>query len=144
ICKFAGLLQKGAYDLRLAAFAPRLTRIEQGIELVRELRGLPGERHRVRARILPLALELAAPFFVRPSNCRDYAASAGSSTRNSGYQRRKAEPNSWLSVLTRVCKSRWAPRLVHCIDCRFTNRLLSTALTVDSTKAVEILIPFRY
>ena len=60
------------------------------------------------------------------------------------YQRRKAEPNSWLSVLTRVCKSKCAPRLVHCMDCRFTKRLLSTELTADSTNAVEIVSPFRY
>src|SRR5207245_2792180 len=49
----------------------------------------------------------------------DYAASAVSSTCKSGYQRQKVEANSLLSVLTRVCNSKGAPRLVHCIDCFF-------------------------
>jgi hypothetical protein len=74
----------------------------------------------------------------------DYAARADSSSRRSGYQWRKVEPSSWLSVLMRVCRSRCAPRLVHCMDCFLTNRLLSTELTVDSTNAVEIVSPRRY
>src|SRR5262249_24286253 len=74
----------------------------------------------------------------------EYAASAVSSTCKPGYQPRKVEANSWLSVLTRVCKSTGAPRLVHGLDCFLTKRLLSTELTVDSTNAVAIVSPFRY
>jgi hypothetical protein len=73
----------------------------------------------------------------------DYAASAVSSTCKPGYQRRKVEANSWLSVWTRACNNKCAPRLVHCMDWRFTNRLLSTKLTVDSTNAVAIVSPRR-
>jgi hypothetical protein len=35
----------------------------------------------------------------------------------------------------RVCSRRCAPRGVHCICCRFANRLPMTVFTVDSTKA---------
>src|SRR5712692_760264 len=77
-------------------------------------------------------------------NVGDYAARAVFSSGKSGYQRRKVEGNSLFSVLTRVCSSKCAPRLVHCIDWRFTKRLLSTKLTVDSTNAVEIVSPHRY
>jgi hypothetical protein len=35
------------------------------------------------------------------------------------------------------------PAGVHCICCFFTMRLLITWLTVDSTKAVLIVSPFR-
>lgn len=56
----------------------------------------------------------------------DHAARAASSIRKSGYQRRKVEDSSLFRVLTRVCKSKCAPRLLHCIDCCFTKRLLST------------------
>src|SRR5215471_7977699 len=71
----------------------------------------------------------------------DYAARAISSLWKSGYQCRKVTANSLLSVWVRVCSSKCAPRLVPCIDCRFTKRLLSTELTVDSTNAVEIVSP---
>jgi hypothetical protein len=56
----------------------------------------------------------------------DHAARAVSSTCKAGYQWRKVEASSLFSVLTRVCRSRCAPRLVHCIDCFFTKRLLIT------------------
>jgi hypothetical protein len=56
----------------------------------------------------------------------DYAARALSSSCKSGYHRRKVKANLLLSVLTRACNSKCAPRLVHCIDCFLTNRLLST------------------
>lgn len=39
---------------------------------------------------------------------------------------------------------RCAPRSVHCICCFFTNRLLTTWLSVDSTNAVLILSPCRH
>jgi hypothetical protein len=59
-------------------------------------------------------------------NVGDYAARAVFSIGKSGYQRRKVEGNSLFSVLTRVCSSKCAPRLVHCIDWRLTKRLLIT------------------
>src|SRR5262245_6658067 len=40
----------------------------------------------------------------------DYAASARSATCMSGYQRLNTEPDARLSVLTRVCSSKCAPR----------------------------------
>jgi hypothetical protein len=43
----------------------------------------------------------------------------------------------------RTCRSRWAPFGVHCICCRLAKRLLSTALTVDSTKPVAMGSPCR-
>ena len=44
-------------------------------------------------------------------------------------------------VLVRVCRSRWAPCLDHGIGCFLAKRRLTTRLTVDSTKAVEIRSP---
>ena len=41
--------------------------------------------------------------------------SSSSSTGKSGYQWRKTALRSWLSILTRICSSRWAVRFVHCI-----------------------------
>jgi len=38
----------------------------------------------------------------------------------------------------RVCKRRCAPRRVHCICCFLANRLLTTRLTVASTKVEEM------
>src|SRR3954462_6107778 len=46
-------------------------------------------------------------------------------------------------ALVRVCGSRWAPCLDHCICCFLAKRQLTTRLTVDSTKAVEIRSPVR-
>src|SRR5271168_593719 len=42
-------------------------------------------------------------------------------------------------MLVRVCSNRCAPRRVHCICCFLTNRLLTTWLIVDSTKAKAVL-----
>jgi hypothetical protein len=72
-----------------------------------------------------------------------YAATGISSTSRSmsGYQRLKMAPNSPLSVRTRVCNNKWAPSLDHCICCFLQNRLLTTSLTVDSTKPVAIASP---
>src|SRR5262249_14922432 len=72
-----------------------------------------------------------------------YAATEISSTSRSmsGYQRLKMAPNSPLSVRTRVCNNKWAPSLDHCICCFLQNRLLTTSLTVDSTKPVAIASP---
>src|SRR6266705_3777481 len=69
-----------------------------------------------------------------------YAATEISSTSRSmsGYQRLKMAPNSPLSVRTRVCNNKWAPSLDHCICCFLQNRLLTTSLTVDSTKPIAI------
>src|SRR6266853_1409579 len=74
----------------------------------------------------------------------DQAASGNSSTSISGYQRLNTVLNSRLSVLTRVCNSRCAPRLLHCICCFLQKRLLTTWFTVDSTKPVAIASPLRY
>src|SRR3954447_11867768 len=41
-------------------------------------------------------------------------------------------------VWVRVCRSKWAPALDHCICCFLAKRLPTTRLTVDSVKAVEI------
>src|SRR6267143_701188 len=71
----------------------------------------------------------------------DQAASGNSSTSISGYQRLNTVPSSRLSVLTRVCNSRCAPRLLHCICCFLQKRLLTTWFTVDSTKPVAIASP---
>ena len=62
---------------------------------------------------------------------------------NFGYQRRNRSSRSSLRTLVLVCSKRWAPRSVHCIFCFLTNRLLTTWLIVDSTKAVEIVSPCR-
>src|SRR6266446_4822440 len=72
-----------------------------------------------------------------------YAAIGISSTSRSisGYQRLKMAPNSPLSVRTRVCNNKCAPSLDHCICCFLQNRLLTTSLTVDSTKPVAIASP---
>src|SRR5262245_58361457 len=72
-----------------------------------------------------------------------YAATGISSTSRSmsGYQRLKMAPSSPLSVRTRVCNNKWAPSLDHCICCFLQNRLLTTSLTVDSTKPVAIASP---
>src|SRR2546425_932649 len=73
-----------------------------------------------------------------------YAATEISSTSRSmsGYQRLKMAPNSPLSVRTRVCNNKWAPSLDHCICCFLQKRLLTTSLTVDSTKPVAIASPW--
>jgi hypothetical protein len=49
-----------------------------------------------------------------------------------------------FETLVRVCSNRCAPRRVHCICCFLTNRLLTTWLIADSTKAVLIVSPCRY
>src|SRR5712691_8190834 len=85
-----------------------------------------------------------AQFIGEHGEAGDEAASASSSTCISGYQRLNTEPNSWLSVLTRVCNSRCAPRFDHCICCFLQNRLLTTWFTVDSTKPVAMASPLRY
>ena len=74
----------------------------------------------------------------------DYAATGISSTSRSmsGYQRLKMTPSSPFSVRTRVCNNEWAPSLDHCICCFLQNRLLTTSLTVDSTKPVAIASPW--
>src|SRR2546423_12215318 len=59
----------------------------------------------------------------------------------SGYQRLKIAPSSPFSVRTRVCNSKCAPSLDHCICCFLQNRLLTTSFTVDSTKPVAIASP---
>src|SRR2546428_13738421 len=73
-----------------------------------------------------------------------YAATEISSTSRSmsGYQRLKMAPNSPLSVRPRVCNNKWAPSLDHCICCFLQNRLLTTSLTVDSTKPIAIASPW--
>src|SRR5712692_2807640 len=70
----------------------------------------------------------------------DYADACISSTSTSmsGYQRLKMAPNSPSSVFTRICSNKCAPDLDHCICCFLQNRLLTTSLTVDSTKPVAI------
>src|SRR5260370_30902035 len=60
---------------------------------------------------------------------------------NFGYQWRNTSSRSSLSTFVLVCSKRWAPRSVHCICCFLTNRLLTTWLIVDSTKAVLIVSP---
>src|SRR5215472_13984519 len=60
-----------------------------------------------------------------------------------GYQRLKMPDNSPFSVRTRVCNSRCAPSLDHCICCFLQNRLLTTSFTVDSTNPVAIDSPLR-
>src|SRR5271166_4901639 len=62
---------------------------------------------------------------------------------NFGYQRRNRSSRSSLRTLVLVCSKRWAPRSVHCICCFLTNRLLTTWLIVDSTKAVLMVSPCR-
>src|ERR671935_219218 len=74
----------------------------------------------------------------------DQAASGNSSTSISGYHRLNTVPSSRLSVLTRVCNSKCAPRLLHCIYCFLQKRLLTTWFTVDSTNPVAMASPFRY
>src|SRR3954468_14167406 len=56
----------------------------------------------------------------------------------SGYHRVNRSRSVPSRVLVRVCRSRWAPTFDHCICCFLAKRRLTTRLTVDSTKAVEI------
>src|SRR5205809_7026198 len=98
----------------------------------------PGEQH------LPFA-ELGLRVLIREQgDAGDYAATGISSTSRSmsGYQRLKMAPSSPFSVRTRVCNNKWAPSLDHCICCFLQNRLLTTSLTVDSTKPVAIALPW--
>src|SRR6266851_5982414 len=84
------------------------------------------------------------PLYGEHGDAGDQAASGNSSTSISGYHRLNTVPSSRLSVLTRVCNSRCAPRLLHCICCFLQKRLLTTWFTVDSTKPVAIASPLRY
>src|SRR5207244_11509795 len=89
--------------------------------------------------IYTLSLHDALPISRREhGEAGDYAASGSSSTSMSGYQRLNTVPNSWLSVLTRVCNSRCAPRLLHCICCFLQNRLLTTWFTVEDRKSTRL------
>jgi len=63
--------------------------------------------------------------------------------RNRGYHRRNTSWSSLLSTFVRVYSNRCAPQGVHCICCFFTMRLLIIWFTVDSTKPVLIVSPFR-
>src|SRR5689334_4427541 len=78
----------------------------------------------------------------------DQAAAAESATSLSlaamaGYHRVNRSRSVPSRVRVRVCRSRWAPRLDHCICCFLAKRRLTTRLTVDSTKAVEIRSPLN-
>src|SRR4051794_16242890 len=74
------------------------------------------------------------------------AAGIGSSlslTARAGYHPANRSRSVPSRVRARVCRSRWAPCLDHCICCFLAKRLPTTRLTVDSTNAVEIASPVR-
>ena len=59
----------------------------------------------------------------------------------SGYHRLNTVPNSWLSVLTRVCSRRCAPRSLYCLCWRLQNRLLGGGFAgVESIGATNDLV----
>jgi hypothetical protein len=69
------------------------------------------------------------------------AATRGGWARKPGYQVRNVSSHPSFNTRVRICSRRWAPRLVYCICCFFTMRLLTTWFTVDSTKPVLMRSP---
>jgi hypothetical protein len=81
-----------------------------------------------------------SPGFIRPTVAQ--AATHRVWDRKPGYQVRNIASHSSFKTRVRICSRRCAPRLVHCIYCFFTMRLLTTWFTVDSTKPVLIRSPW--
>jgi hypothetical protein len=77
-----------------------------------------------------------------PSSRAAQAATRGVGDRKPGYQVRNVASHSPFKTRVRICSRRCAPRLVHCICCFFTMRLLTTWFTVDSTKPVLMRSPW--
>ena len=96
--------------------------------------GQPGDREPDPRRAAPLGREPGAYRHLHPRPYRrplqsgGYAACCTGSSLvvMPGYHRQKMSRRSSFNTCVRTWRSKWVPRLVHCICCFFTNRLLIT------------------